>query len=394
LHILRTMSGPPTLPRTNLFEVKDTPTSGRGVFATQTLPAGTSLLQTSLLPASVIVRNYKREVCAQCFIYQRGRNLKTRSTEIGHSFCSQECLQSWTADIGPAGVQAWIAIEGFIKSKSTQKNGFSNGTGNADEELPDINATRPNKEGIQIAWDSISSTAHFILEARNGSTRKPHRRALTSVLAISPSPDILSFLLSATLSRSNITLLPPSESVVGAEWETLLQLVPDSTPYATSQDLQIAMQSYLHLLALLPLSILPYATPEAFLLLAERDSHNSFGIRSLDDGGDEFLGYGVWPLASFFNHSCSPNVGKRRVGRAWDFWTSRSIAKGEELCISYMGGDEVDLDVVERRLRLSETWVFECGCERCGSEDVVVLEGVEIDVENFELEVKAKDMGM
>jgi hypothetical protein len=390
--MLRTMSGSSVLPQTNLFEVKDTPTSGRGVFASQDLPAGTPLHQTSLLSASVIARNYRREVCAQCFVYQRGRNLKIRFTETGHSFCSQGCLQSWTADTGPARVQAWTAIEGFIKSKSTHKNGFRNGTGTEDEALPDINATRPNEEGIQTAWDLVSSTAHFILQARHGSMRKPHRRALTSVLAVSPNPDILSFLLSATLSRSKITIPPPSAPVTGTEWETLLQLVPDSTPYATSEDLQMATQSYLHLLALLPISILPYATPEAFILLAERDSHNSFGIRSLDDGGDEFLGYGVWPLASFFNHSCSPNVGKRRIGRAWDFWTSRPIAKGEELCISYMGGDEVDLDVVERRLRLSETWVFECGCERCGSEDVMVLEGVEVGLESLELGVKVKDM--
>jgi hypothetical protein len=384
------MSNPSTLLRTSLFEVKDTPTSGRGVFATRDLPAGTPLLQTSLLPASVIARNYKREVCAQCFIYQRGRNLKIRFMETGHSFCSQECLQSWTTDAGLVGVQAWIAIEGFIKSKSTQKNGFRNGSTNEDEEIPDINIARPTEEEIQRAWDSISSTAHFILQARNGSTRKPHRRALTSVLATSPNPDILALLLSAILSRSKTTLRPSSEPVAATEWETLLQLVPDSTPYATSQDLQIATQSYLHLLARLPVSILPFATPEAFLMLAERDSHNSFGIRSLDDGGDEFLGYGVWPLASFFNHSCSPNVSKRRVGRAWDFWTSRPVVAGEELCISYMGGDEVDLDVIERRLRLSETWVFECGCERCGDEDVMVLEGVEVVLGDLEMEGKMK----
>jgi hypothetical protein len=386
------MSNPSILPGTNLFEVKDTPASGRGVFATQDLPAGTPLLQTSILPASVIVRNYKREVCAQCFVYQRGRNLKIRFTETGHSFCSQECMNLWTEDAGPVGIQAWTAVEGFIKSKSTQRNGFANGNGNEDEEIPDIDTTRPNEEEIIRTWDSISSTAHFILEARNGSTRKPHRRAVTSVLAIAPNPDILCFLLSAALSRSKATLPLISEPITVTEWETLFQLVPDSTPYATSHDLSMATQSYLHLLALLSLSILPYATPEAFLMLAERDSHNSFGIRSLDDNGDEFLGYGVWPIASFFNHSCSPNVGKRRVGRAWDFWTSRPIVAGEELCISYMGGDEVDLDVVERRQRLSETWVFECGCERCGSEDIQVLIGVEVGLGNLELAEKIKEV--
>lgn len=168
------MSNSPNLPWTSFFEVKNTIASGRGVFATQDIPAGTPLLQTSSLPASVIVRNYKREVCAQCFVYQRGRNLKTRFTETGHSFCRPECLQSWSKDAGPVAVQAWIAIEGYIKSKSTQKNGFCNGAGNEDEEIPDVNTIRPNEEEIQVAWNSVSSTAHFIVEARNGSTRKLH----------------------------------------------------------------------------------------------------------------------------------------------------------------------------------------------------------------------------
>lgn len=293
--------------------------------------------------------------------------------------------------MGTVAIQAWTAIEGFIKSKSTQRNGFKNGNGNDDDdELVDIGDTRPNEEEIHTAWDSVSSTAHFILEARNGSTRKPHKRALTSVLATSPNPDSLSFLLSATLSRSK-TILPSTEPVTATEWETLLQLVPDSTPYATSDCLQTATQSYLHLLALLPLSLLPHVNATASLALAERDSHNSFGIRSLDDGGDEFLGYGVWPLASFFNHSCSPNVGKKRLGRGWNFWTSRRVEKGEELCISYMGGDEVELDLRERRKRLSETWVFECGCIRCEMEDLKVLDGVEVEGIG-ELGVKKKDV--
>lgn len=381
------MSNSSSLPRTTLFEVKETPTCGRGVFALQDIPAGTPLLHTASLPASVILRNYKREVCAQCFIYERGRNLKTKFTETGHSFCSEDCLQFWTEDIGPIAIQAWTAIEGFIKRKSTQGNGCKNGNGNDDDEFHDVNDTRPNEEEIQTAWDSVSSTAHFILEARNGSTRKPHRRALSSVLATSPNPDYLSFLLSATLSGSK-TVLPATESAKATEWETLLQLVPDPTPYATPSCLQTAVQSYLHLLTLLPLPLLPYVNATAFLALAERDSHNSFGIRSLDDGGDEFLGYGVWPVASFFNHSCSPNVGKRRLGRRWEFWTSRRVERGEELCISYLGGDEVELDVGERRKRLSETWVFECGCVRCGIEDMEVLEGVDVLEEE---EKKAKD---
>lgn len=67
------------------------------------------------------------------------------------------------------------------------------------------------------------------------------------------------------------------------------------------------------------------------------------------------------------------------------------MEKGEELCISYMGGDEVELDLRERRKRLSETWVFECGCIRCEMEDLKVLDGVEVEGIG-ELGVKKKDV--
>jgi hypothetical protein len=284
-------------------------------------------------------------------------------------------------DAGLLGIEAWKAVEGFVKRKSTQNNGFTCGDGSEDvyEDLPDAGAEKPSEDEIQTAWDAVASTAHFVLEARNGSNRKPHRRALQAVLSTPPpNPDILCFHLAATIARAKTTI-PRTGVIETTEWETLLQLLPDSTPYANSYDLATHIQSYLHLLALLPPHLLPYATPETLLALAERDSHNSFGVRSLDDHGDEFLGYGVWPVASFFNHSCSPNVGKRRVGRAWEFWTNRPVLVGEELCISYMGGDEVDLDVLERRERLRETWVFECRCLRCGREEGGEGEGEGLD---------------
>ncbi|KAL1652085.1 hypothetical protein SLS58_000209 [Diplodia intermedia] len=93
-------------------------------------------------------------------------------------------------------------------------------------------------------------------------------------------------------------------------------------------------------------------------MLATRDSMNSFGIRSLDDEGAEFFGYGVWTSASYFNHSCSPNVEKKRVGRAWHFTACRDVRKGEELCITYLSGEERALNTDARRKLLANSWGF------------------------------------
>ncbi|KAK5705280.1 Histone-lysine N-methyltransferase set-6 [Elasticomyces elasticus] len=90
-------------------------------------------------------------------------------------------------------------------------------------------------------------------------------------------------------------------------------------------------------------------------------------MRSGEDG-EEYMGYAVYPSSSYFNHSCSPNVAKQRVGNAWRFWVIEDVRKGEQLCISYLGGDEKDLSVDERRARLAEVWGFVCECARCQSE--------------------------
>lgn len=48
-----------------------------------------------------------------------------------------------------------------------------------------------------------------------------------------------------------------------------------------------------------------------------------------------------------------------------EFYTTRDVEAGEELCISYVE----ELDPVEKRqLRLKEWWFFECTCRRCRDE--------------------------
>lgn len=101
--------------------------------------------------------------------------------------------------------------------------------------------------------------------------------------------------------------------------------------------------------------------------LVEKASHNAFGIRPEGDMS-EFMGYGVWPEASFFNHSCRPNVQKKRNGRVWVFEAAGEVKEGEELCITYLGGEEDELVVGARSERLNQEWGFRCRCTRCVEE--------------------------
>ena len=356
----------PIIPNATLITVKQT-ARGRGVFPLTPLTKGTQLLSTDMIPAHVINREYRKEVCAQCFGYERGRTLKVRDSKAGVYFCGVDCQLAWRDATSPSEIAAMEAVESFIKAKSKgQQQPPSNDDFNGGF-LPDVSSLRPSTEQINHAWNNVSATASFITEARSGSQARPHVRSLRAVLATSPSPDILTFLLSGILSRAQRR---------GA-WQALKALAADTRPYATPQDLAAHVQAYLQLLAVVPAPLVPAVKAAACRTLVSRDSHNSFGIRSLDDAGAEFFGFAVWPHASFFNHACDPNVAKERVGRQWRFWLLRDVDEGTELCISYLGGEERELNVNNRRARLKNNWDFECGCDRCA------LESAEKDMQDL-----------
>jgi len=94
-----------------------------------------------------------------------------------------------------------------------------------------------------------------------------------------------------------------------------------------------------------------------------RHLSNSFGIWELPISPDsENLGSAMYPSASYFNHSCDPNITKVRRGRSVLFVTSKEISKGQELCISY---GHTERQVEERQQVLRDWWGFNCNCPRC-----------------------------
>ncbi|KAI7906364.1 uncharacterized protein BX663DRAFT_496153 [Cokeromyces recurvatus] len=103
-----------------------------------------------------------------------------------------------------------------------------------------------------------------------------------------------------------------------------------------------------------------------------RERANSFGLWEMShDHTDvtddlELLGWGIYPSAVYFNHSCDANVIKIRDGRKMKFIAKRMIKKGEEACISY---GNVEEDVENRRSRLLKHYHFLCQCTRCIQED-------------------------
>ncbi|KAL5118597.1 SET (Su(var)3-9, Enhancer-of-zeste, Trithorax) domain [Pleosporales sp. CAS-2024a] len=336
---------PPGAPLSPLFHIRQTPTAGRAVFATRNLPEDTLIWRSTDLTLEVLLREYRREVCGQCFGYEYGRDLHMQDRTVGFAFCSAACQDQWRREQGEVGVAAWTAVEALVKGRSKE-----------DSDMVDSHLPRPNAKAIQAAWAAADVQAALIRTARGGDgATKKHRKALSRALLAPINPDILSFCLSGLLWHHR----SPSQ------WPALVALADNQTPYHSDDDLAAFTRAYLHLLAVVPCDLLPVTTADKLFMLSSRDSFNSFGIRSLEDDGSEFFGYGCWPAASYFNHSCAPNVEKKRQGRVWEFRLGREVTKGEELCITYLSGEERKLSRGKRMMTLKRNWGFECGCERC-----------------------------
>eukprot|EP00898_Chlorokybus_atmophyticus_P009280 jgi/Chlat1/982/Chrsp108S01406 len=104
--------------------------------------------------------------------------------------------------------------------------------------------------------------------------------------------------------------------------------------------------------------------------LVASEECNAFGVYE-PDGAHAMTGFAVYPRLPFFNHACIPNTavlttpGSLRLS----FRTLRVIEEGEEVCISYIAGEEDKLfDRDARRSTLKENWLFDCGCILCSAE--------------------------
>ena len=385
------------LPVSDLYTLTESSNAGRAIYARKSLLSGQYLLATSaysgdaLSPTShVILRPYRREVCAQCFAYDRGREWKIRLPAAGVAFCSESCLAEWSSDNGVAGIQAHEVVESFVKQQSKRHVRVRDERNNEGKGHDGFGRDEAEAGNFPTSWCKAAEMGNKIVDARTKERPSKADRHVLRIAMESPTdPDVLCYLLSGALSafRRAVTEQRRSETRSSTQlWDqdTVAELLPalmaladDPTVYMTNSSLTDYISGYHVLLAILPTSLLPFVQPSLCHGLASRASHNAFSIRpaGTTDGeqSGEFLGWGVWPEASFFNHSCRPNVRKERRGRLWVFWIeenarSGGVGEGEELCITYLGGDEKDLNVHERRRKLHGEWGFWCCCQRCTEE--------------------------
>jgi hypothetical protein len=91
-------------PTSPYFTLLETPLGGRSLFATRPIPANT-LVHISAGPfASVVFREFRKEVCAWCFAYDGWRGLRCKIDDKesggngGERFCGETCRELWSQD--------------------------------------------------------------------------------------------------------------------------------------------------------------------------------------------------------------------------------------------------------------------------------------------------------
>nr|POF05902.1 putative protein lysine methyltransferase set6 [Quercus suber] len=334
-----------TPPSSPYFQIGDIHNAGRGVITTSSIPAGTVLLTSDPPAAHVVIKPYRKEVCANCFAYDRGRTLPVRDILTGKVFCSTYCQDEWRHEQGEIGVEAWLALHAFVQTRS---KGSSN-------EVLSFTDPRPRTEEIEAAWLAAKKQVAIVREQKNQKNRKVSNQQHTNVEV-----DHMGFFLSGILQRHRSP----------RQWnDEMCSLAMDGQPYTSTGDLLTHCNSFVQLMSILPEALVSEDESDICQTMVSAGSHNAFGIRSGGEDLEEYMGYAIYPSASYFNHSCEPNIKKRRVGSFWEFSAARTLSEGEQCCITYLGGDEKDLDLDSRRTRLESVWGFRCMCTRCVRED-------------------------
>ncbi|KAI0924040.1 hypothetical protein AcV5_009403 [Taiwanofungus camphoratus] len=433
------------------LRVETDPHAGRTYHATRSILAGSNVLEASTPYAYTIWKQFRNEVCAECWRYEGGRrgfltlrddeglNLKGDPSETfvgdnqrqvkrqvktgaGLWFCGECCRSAWIAREGIDTLGLFRSLEEARRKKGKAKEGVA-----AD---PDVKS-KVTEEVIERAWGAIrekesipkqvkkwreihlddfeTDMARYVLLALVHLYRERQRQTRMDSLSHA-APVFETYNTDGILGHNRDKL-----EFGGATWNCFASLQSNelhhiktypellenqiriyqvlkgrftvgaasdqgrfgpNTRYGQSgivqrdaggrhQDRSVqigqegageACEAFRGLE-----SVITIANVRTALSV---DPGNSFGIWEIPlTDESECLGFAVYPILSFFNHHCSPNVGKARDGRGLRFAVNQPVKAGEELCISY--GHVETMEWKARRKELLEGWFFECRCSRC-----------------------------
>lgn len=349
------------------FQVSETKYGGKGCFSYEHIPKGTEILVSNPL-GFTISKDFKKEVCLNCFKYNNGRTMKAKYSLPNFKsqyiyFCSEECVKEFKAhDESEVFLSALLNLDKYYSKYNT------------DDDPEPINVN--DKEFVFTIKEKWSEVNQWV--ERINQTKKTKWDQF--IPKINESEYLEAKYVLSVLHQYYITDKhdphEPDERFI-QDYELNDAMIIETTLFSYLQSSEILkvlkfknlLQSYINIFKFLKLTCPPnyqkFIDPLTVRLIIGNNLTNAFGIWTLEAGDKEFLGFGVYPSASFFNHSCEPNIIKKRINNQLHFVTLRDIKKNEELCIDY--GNYLNETFEVRRKQLNE-WFFLCGCTRCQRE--------------------------
>lgn len=347
-----------------LFEVKKTPYGGRGCYALAPIAKGSEVLCCKAPLSSSILRSFKKEVCSWCFHYENGSNLKHRAPGVPNNFyfCSAQCADSFVR---------WDELAVYRSCIDS-----------VEEQYLRVQKKKPTSNVDSLA-DSLAVTAELVecswLEVNRWEERLPQKPTKrmnlipyvdeNELLEIKYAVGVLYEMYKRHLKQQDPTG-EDSDPEAHPQDENFLSFdLLQSDELLKLQKYPALVESYTRVYQFMRLTVAaelqPLLCTATFRDIIGKNLSNAFGIWSLDAGDKEFFGYSVYPTASYFNHSCCPNLVKTRKGRSLHFTTMEDIPAGAEMYICYGNSGEEDQTVRQKEL---DEWHFQCQCGKCLSE--------------------------
>ena len=315
-HVPRSFIADPVL-REGVEAVYFNAVKGKGLVATRAVREGSVVFTDEALvptpPPSVVSEMLDGRICTQCFLPTEGAGAKVCVKACGARFCSLLCQS-----------RAMATHHALLCTKHNAR---------ASRLIDTIRAHN---------WQSLHSVARCVARLILTAIHEPDAFAAVD-------RQLASF---ATVSELERRARNPGWSVECASFSAAL----DSAHAA--------------LVAAFQHRIPPSATPPVAARLTDILSHSAF-LHHLGRSNINMESHGgLYPLHSFLNHDCSPNLSIRHIpvrGRLASMkiaaLATRDIAPGQELTISYI---DPSMPVTRRRLLLWRDYCFgPCTCERC-----------------------------
>lgn len=344
------------------FAVSQTKYGGRGCYSYNDILAGTEVARVPIPLSSTILKEFKKEVCCWCFRYQGGRTMKHRLEKgpLTLYFCSEYCVGRFHQyDVNNVCFDSLMIVEEHFRRQK----------GEPEPSEPDGDID----DAIATEWAAVA-----LWEEQIAKMKPSKRQTLIPHLTGAEYLDVKYIVGVLFQQYKHASASLPSDYLCDIDgdaaeaFELAVFATLDSNEIPKVRRYPYLLHSYITMYKFVRLTcrpeLQPYITIENIRNIIGRQLMNAFGIwlEVSDPREDkEFFGYAVYPSASMFNHSCSPNIVKTRVNNSVVFKTLRDIAAGEELCINY--GYTLEETVEVRRKDLQE-WFFECSCEQCEKE--------------------------